>query len=142
MPFCTVDSHLSIHLQFCLHKIKSYDNLRCLQCLRRHQQELSTFSSIFISLSKKIQLNRKLSCQKKEYFTARLTVSVDPPLWLAFCEFFCVLLTDIMITRSYAALRAADLEWIIGPGSGSDGIPVPDPSRTFFQVPDPSRHEN
>ena len=25
--------------------------------------------------------------------------------------------------------------------SGSDGIPVPDPSRTFFQVPDPSRPE-
>ena len=26
--------------------------------------------------------------------------------------------------------------------AGSDGIPVPDPSRTFFQVPDPSRPEN
>ena len=25
---------------------------------------------------------------------------------------------------------------------GSDGIPVPDPSRTFFQVPDPSRPVN
>ena len=28
------------------------------------------------------------------------------------------------------------------PNPGSDGIPVPDPSRTFFQVPDPSRPEN
>ena len=28
------------------------------------------------------------------------------------------------------------------PPTGSDGIPVPDPSRTFFQVPDPSRPEN
>ena len=29
-----------------------------------------------------------------------------------------------------------------GMRAGSDGIPVPDPSRTFFQVPDPSRPEN
>ena len=26
--------------------------------------------------------------------------------------------------------------------TGPDGIPVPDPSQTFFQVPDPSRPEN
>ena len=26
--------------------------------------------------------------------------------------------------------------------SGSDGIPVPDPTRSFFQLPDPSRPEN
>ena len=61
--FCILDiqgaydilhSYLNFHLQFCLHKIKSYDNLRCLQCQKRHQQKLSTFSSqlIFISLLK------------------------------------------------------------------------------------------
>ena len=26
--------------------------------------------------------------------------------------------------------------------AGSDGIPVPDPTRSFFQLPDPSRPEN
>ena len=31
---------------------------------------------------------------------------------------------------------------VLGSKAGSDGIPVPDPSRTFFQVPDPSRPEN
>ena len=31
--YALLHSHLRIHLQFCLHKIKSYDNLRCLQCL-------------------------------------------------------------------------------------------------------------
>ena len=36
--------------------------------------------------------------------------------------------------------RSASYKW--SSGSGSDGIPVPDLSRTFFQVPDPSRPEN
>ena len=31
--YALLHSHLSIHLQFCVQKIKSYDNLRCLQCL-------------------------------------------------------------------------------------------------------------
>ena len=57
---------LNFHLQFYLHKIKSYDNLRCLQCLRRHQQKLSTFSSqlIFITLLKLVHMNRKASRKK------------------------------------------------------------------------------
>ena len=94
--FCILDiqglydilhSYLNFHLQFCLHKIKSYDNLRCLQCLRRHQQKLSTFSSqlIFISLLKLFPWILKASRKKNEHFPARLIVSVDPPLWLAFC---------------------------------------------------------
>ena len=45
------------------------------------------------------------------------------------------------VTRSSDRI-AKSLTDSSGPGAGSDGIPVPDPSRTFFQVPDPSRPEN
>ena len=32
-----------------------------------------------------------------------------------------IIISIIIITRSYAALRAADLDWIVGPGYNSGG---------------------
>ena len=33
----------------------------------------------------------------------------------------CGCLPNVSTTRSYAALRAADLDWIVGPGEGGQG---------------------
>ena len=50
----------------------------------------------------------------QRFFTTNLIIIVDVIILL-------LLVIIIIITRSYAALLAADLDWIVGPGYSSGG---------------------
>ena len=81
------------------------------------------------------------------FIPATLPLRTIPYLLLYHCIPYHTWHSSTMYTVPYQALRSC-LTWhfellkVAQWATGSDGIPVPDPTRSFFQLPDPSRPEN